>query len=116
VELAERIARAGPFGAGNPTPRFVLPAVRVVQPALVGNGHVRCILAGEGGGVRAIAFRARENGLGAALLSGGQHTLHVAGCLEADIWRGETRVSFRIEDAAPAGLGRSVAPVPGFGL
>jgi single-stranded-DNA-specific exonuclease len=117
VELAERIARAGPFGAGNPAPRFVMPAVRIVQPAPVGNGHVRCILAGEGGSVRAIAFRARENGLGAALLNGGaERTLHVAGCLEADIWRGETRVSFRIEDAAPAGPGGSVAPVPGFGL
>lgn len=117
ADLAARIARAGPFGAGNPAPRFALPAVRVIRPAPVGDGHIRCMLVGEGGSLPAIAFRARESGLGAALLNGGNEgNLHVAGSLEADIWRGEVRVSFRIEDAAPAGRGRSVAPVPGFGL
>ena len=49
-ELYELIQQAGPYGAGNPEPRFALPSVRVVRADLVGQAHVRVILAGEDGG------------------------------------------------------------------
>ncbi|GIR10442.1 MAG: single-stranded-DNA-specific exonuclease RecJ [Hyphomicrobiales bacterium] len=35
-DLLELIQKAGPFGAGNPEPRFVFPAVRVVQSDIRG--------------------------------------------------------------------------------
>src|SRR5271166_4268125 len=40
-ELIDHIDRLAPFGAGNPEPRFVFPAVRVVHAEAVGNGHLR---------------------------------------------------------------------------
>jgi single-stranded-DNA-specific exonuclease len=53
----EDVQQAGPFGAGNPEPRFVWSARIVVPSMVVGDGHVRCILAGEGGGrLKAMAF------------------------------------------------------------
>ena len=125
LDLAELIARAGPFGAGNPAPRFALPSVRVFEPTPVGNGHVRCVLAGEGrSSVRAIAFRARDTALGGALLTQ-RRDLHVVGCLEAETWRGRTRITWKIEDAAPASptvlapagpRNDRVAPLSSFGL
>ena len=99
--LAEALARLGPFGAGNPEPRFVLPSARVAQASVVGTGHVSCFLAGpDGGRLRGIAFRALDTALGQALLGAGGAPLHLAGTLRLDRWNGRDRVEFRIEDAA----------------
>jgi single-stranded-DNA-specific exonuclease len=110
LELLEQLERCGPFGVGNTQPRFVLPAVRVAKASVVGDNHVRCFLgdsaggfaAGAGGGsIKAIAFRALENGLGPALLQTAGLPLHVAGRLQVDRWNGHEGVQFVIEDAAP---------------
>ncbi|HAK63799.1 MAG TPA: single-stranded-DNA-specific exonuclease RecJ, partial [Alphaproteobacteria bacterium] len=45
VELIESLERAGPYGAGNPEPRFMLPSASVVNAGLAGGRHVRCVLA-----------------------------------------------------------------------
>ena len=47
-DLWETMQQVGPFGAGNPEPRLVLPAVKVVNHGIVGDGHVRCVLTGRG--------------------------------------------------------------------
>lgn len=101
-DLVGLLERVGPFGAGNPEPRFALPLVRVARADVVGEKHVRCILTDQRGGrLNGIAFRAAGTVLGRALLNSNGGTLHVAGCLRADEWRGETRVQLQIEDAAP---------------
>ena len=46
-ELMALIERAGPFGQGNPEPRFVFPAQRVKFAKVMGNAHVRCVLEGR---------------------------------------------------------------------
>lgn len=100
------IERAGPFGAGNPTPVFAFPAHQVRFPEVVGaGGHVRCtVSSGEGANLKAIAFRAAGNPLGDALLKarGGQ-LLHVCGTLNIDHWQGRERAQLRIIDAAVPG-------------
>ena len=102
-DLVSLLERVGPYGVGNPEPRFVFTDVRVVRADIVGGKHVRCQLADQRGGrLSAIAFRAAGTALGDALLAGAGSGLHVAGCLRADTWRGETRVQLQIEDAAPA--------------
>ncbi|HEY8450043.1 MAG TPA: single-stranded-DNA-specific exonuclease RecJ, partial [Bacillota bacterium] len=102
-DLVSSLERVGPYGVGNPEPRFVFTDVRVVRADIVGGKHVRCQLADQRGGrLSAIAFRAAGTALGDALLAGAGSGLHVAGCLRADTWRGETRVQLQIEDAAPA--------------
>lgn len=102
VDLAETLARLGPFGAGNPEPRFALPRARVVAPAVVGSGgHVACTLVGpDGGRLRAIAFRAADQPVGQALLQR-DALMHVAGTLRVDRWNGNMRVQLFVEDVAP---------------
>lgn len=103
-DLIAALGRLGPFGVGNPEPRFAFPTVRVAKADVVGEKHVRCFLADQRGGrLAGIAFRAVGSPLGAALLDGAGIALHLGGRLRADAWRGETRVQLQIEDAAAAG-------------
>jgi single-stranded-DNA-specific exonuclease len=103
VELAQLVARLGPFGSGNPEPRFAVTDLRVVRGEIVGDGHVRAILAGgTGGRLKAIAFRSAGDPLGQALLRGGGASLHLAGSLRLDSWQDRTEVSFIVDDAAPS--------------
>ncbi|HEX4272316.1 MAG TPA: single-stranded-DNA-specific exonuclease RecJ [Rhizomicrobium sp.] len=105
VALAEEIAQAGPFGAGNPEPLLVLPDVRVAYADVVGSSHVKLRLGGGGGTVLdAIAFRAVNTPLGEGLLASRGKPIHVAGRLRRDDWNGRVRVQLEIEDAAPASV------------
>jgi single-stranded-DNA-specific exonuclease len=102
--LAARLGALGPFGRGNPEPRFMLPDARSFQVRRIGEGHLDCLLQDAAGGrVRAVAFRADGRPLGKALLESAGAPLHLAGTLKLDSWQGEARVTFRIEDAAPCG-------------
>jgi single-stranded-DNA-specific exonuclease len=105
VELIDALALAGPYGAGNPEPRFVIANASVVNSSIVGGKHVRCVLATGGGQkLSGIAFGCAETPLGQALLAGMRSgPLHVAGKLRADQWRGERRVQLHVEDAAVSG-------------
>src|SRR5262249_57395877 len=61
-ETVATIARAGPFGAGNPEPVLALPAHTIAYADEVGQAHIRLRLrAGDGVGVNAIAFRSEEH-------------------------------------------------------
>ncbi len=102
-ELAQLLTRLGPFGAGNAEPRFAVPDLRVVQSGVVGESHVRVVVAGNGGRLKAIAFRSSDSALGQALLRGGGASLHLVGTLRADNWQDREGVQLVIEDAAPAG-------------
>ena len=103
TETVAILARAGPFGAGNPEPVVALPAHTVVYADEVGQAHVRLRLrAGDGATLNAIAFRAAGQDLGAALTQNRGRMVHVAGCLTLDRWQGEERVQLRVLDLAPA--------------
>lgn len=104
VELIEMLDAAGPFGAGNPRPRFVLPAVSPINARIVGTDHVSCFLAAPEGGTRlkAIAFRAAGTPAGEALLNARGGVVHVAGHLNIDTWQGNRKPQFIIEDVARA--------------
>ncbi|KAF0144785.1 MAG: single-stranded-DNA-specific exonuclease, partial [Rhodospirillaceae bacterium] len=65
--LVDALRQLGPFGSGNPVPRFAFANVRVVRPGIVGSGHVRCTLVSNGGArLKAIAFRSADSDLGYA--------------------------------------------------
>jgi single-stranded-DNA-specific exonuclease len=97
--LYEDFQRLTPFGPGNPEPLFAVADVVVEQPRLLRGGHVRCLLTGAGGRLKAVAWRAEDTELGRRLL-GGAGGLHLAGRLKADDWNGRQGVEFEIEDAA----------------
>lgn len=103
VDLIETLKQVGPFGSGNPEPRFAIMAARVVAPRVVGQGHVSCQLVGRSGSrLKAIAFRAADSELGHALLSNDGTPMHVAGSLKVDNWQGNLNAQLFIDDAAPA--------------
>jgi len=100
-ELINLIERAGPYGHGNPQPRFAFPAHRVKFAKIVGQAHVRCVLeAGDGSRLDAVAFRAAGQPLGDLLTAGGAMPIHVAGHLKRDSWGGREKIELMIEDAA----------------
>lgn len=100
-ELVAAMARAGPFGAGNPEPVVAMPAHEVAFAEEVGQAHVRMRLrSGDGGTVNAIAFRAAGQPLGRALLEARGQRVHLAGTLSIDRWQGAERVQMRIVDMA----------------
>ena len=102
-ELCHMIARAGPYGAGNPEPILALPAHRLIYAEEVGQAHMRTRLkAGDGATVEAIAFRAAGQALGRALIENRGCNVHAAGCLALDRWQGAERVQFRLSDIASA--------------
>ncbi len=101
-DLTSIVARAGPYGAGNPEPVFAIPGHTLAFADEVGTGHVRARLkAPDGAMLNAIAFRAMNKPLGQALLQNRGQAIHVAGTLSVDRWQGAERVQLRIIDAAP---------------
>jgi len=103
AELHATIARAGPFGAGNPEPLIALPAHTVAYAEELGQAHVRARLqAGDGSAINAIAFRAVGQKLGQALVASRGRPVHAVGSLSLDRWQGEERMQLRIIDVASA--------------
>lgn len=101
-DIVDVMDRAGPFGAGNPRPRFAIPQARVVGASIVGKNHVRCVLTGADGTgrLKAIAFRSADTPLGQALLGTRGQPLHIAGNLRSDEWQGRVSAQLFIDDAA----------------
>src|SRR3546814_6345422 len=80
IDLAETLEGAGPYGSGWPSPRVAAGPFGVVSCDVVGQGHIRAILAGQDGGrLKAMAFRHGETQLGAALPAGRGRQLYGAG-------------------------------------
>ena len=101
VALCELLARAGPFGAGNPEPVLALPAHTLAYADPVGENHIRArFRSGDGKFVNAIAFRVAGTPLGRALIDNRGRQMHAAGTLSIDRWQGEERVQMRLTDVA----------------
>jgi single-stranded-DNA-specific exonuclease len=99
--LADLMARAGPFGAGNPEPVLALPSHTLVYADPIGDNHIRArFRSGDGKFVNAIAFRAMGQPLGKALMDNRGRALHAAGQIAVDRWQGEERVQLRLTDLA----------------
>ncbi|MDQ3631373.1 MAG: hypothetical protein M3417_08950, partial [Actinomycetota bacterium] len=58
LELAEELERLAPFGMGNPEPRLLVPAARLVDPRPMGEGrHLRFTVESGGRRAGAVAFQ-----------------------------------------------------------
>ena len=88
-----------PFGSGNPEPKFFVEDLKPINSKIVGDKHIKTILVGgEGTSIKAIAFNAIDNELGAYLLKKNNNTFNIAGKLSLNEWRGEKNVEFIIDD------------------
>ena len=102
VSLIAHVEALAPFGAANPEPRFAFPSLRVARAEPVGTGHLRVVLTDplETGRVDAIAFRVAGTALGDFLAETRGRTIHIAGHLRRDSYRGGDAVQLLIDDAA----------------
>ena len=100
--LVDALEAGGPYGAGWPAPRVAAGPVRVIRADVVGNGHVRALVADEGGTtVKAMAFRQADTALGAALLgAGATRRLWLAGRAQRDDWGQRPAAELHLDDAA----------------
>lgn len=99
TNLLAHLDRVAPFGAGNPEPVFAVVDARIGHADVVGMGHVRCVLEGRAGGrLKAIAFKAADDDLGQALLTGRGMVAHLAGTVRLDRWKGRTQPQLIVQD------------------
>ncbi|TXC70457.1 single-stranded-DNA-specific exonuclease RecJ [Sphingomonas ginsenosidivorax] len=100
--LVESMEAGGPYGMGWPAPRVAMGPVRVIKADVVGNGHVRTVVAGDDGrSIKAMAFRAADTALGQALLGAPPHRkLWLAGRAKIDDWSSRPAAELHLEDAA----------------
>ena len=101
-ELCEALEVGGPYGAGWPAPRVAAGPVRIVKADVVGQGHLRLIVAGDDGRrIKAIAFRMADSALGQAMLAAPTHRkLWIAGRVKRDEWGDRPAAELHLEDAA----------------
>lgn len=106
TEFAELLDRAGPFGSGNPTPRFLLPNVKVVSADVIGTNHLRCFVVdaefngrGQPHRVKAMGFGMAETPLGQALLNAQGRKLEIIGKIKREFWQGRESATLILEDA-----------------
>ena len=101
-DLCDALDAGGPYGAGWPAPRIAAGPVRVVKADIVGNGHLRVVVAGDDGRrIKTIAFRMADSALGEAMLSAPAHRkLWVAGRIKRDDWGDRPAAELHLEDAA----------------
>lgn len=103
LKLLSALERAGPFGMGNPSARFVIPDVRLLQCERMKDKHLRLLLADAAGGparLKAVAFNITGSPVGDALEGHGGRTLHLAGQLKRNRWQGYESAQFVIDDVA----------------
>lgn len=101
VDLCTALEAAGPYGQGWSQPRVAAGPFRVVDCRIVGENHVRAMLSGDDGArVKAIAWRAADSELGAALIGAGRRRLHVAGRVNRNEWQGQVSAELELDDIA----------------
>jgi single-stranded-DNA-specific exonuclease len=100
--LCDALDQGGPYGAGWPAPRVAAGPVRIVKADIVGNGHLRLVVAGDDGRrIKAIAFRMAQSPLGEAMLAAPPHRkLWIAGRIKRDEWGERVAAEMHLEDAA----------------
>jgi len=101
-DFVAAIEAGGPYGAGWPAPLVAAGPMRVIKADVVGNGHLRAIMAGEDGrSIKTIAFRQAETDLGQAILGVPRdRRLWVAGRAKIDDWGSRPAAELHLEDAA----------------
>jgi len=101
-DFVAAIDAGGPYGAGWPAPLIASGPMRVIKADIVGNGHLRAIMAGDDGrSIKTIAFRQAETDLGQAILGAPRdRRLWIAGRAKIDDWGPRPAAELHLEDAA----------------
>ena len=99
VELATVLEQLGPFGMGNPTPKFRVANAAVDYVQQVGKDHLKCrLMTTSGERVEAMAFRALGTPLGDRLLGAKGQVVDLIGTLRKDTWLGREKATLLVDD------------------
>lgn len=97
LDMVSAIGRLGPFGAGNPKPMWAASDLQIVgTPKIVGNDHLKLLVARGGSQLDAIAF-----GMGKREIPAGK--LDIAFQMEENEFRGRTSLQLNVKDFRPSG-------------
>ncbi len=108
VRLAKMLEQLGPFGNGNPQPRFIIENALVELVKLAGQEHLMVMVKdGSVGGnpksrCKAMAFRCVGTPMGDLLQASHGKRLHLAGKINVNIWQQIERAEFIIDDVCVA--------------
>lgn len=101
IEFFDTLETAGPYGAGHSQPVFVFPNHTLSFADTVGVNHVRfSITSSDGAKLDGISFRSADTELGQTLLASRGESLHFAGQLSTNFFRGKRRIQLRLLDIA----------------
>ena len=99
LDFFEKVDSLGPFGSGFPEPKFSIENLRIVKSMLIGDKHIKAILAGEDGSTfSAISFNSVDKDLGQFLLNKKGILFNVVGKLVVNEWNNNKKVEFIIDD------------------
>ena len=99
LDFYQKIEKLSPFGPGNPEPKFILENLKVIKSLVVGENHVKSILAAKDGStIKTISFNSYDSDLGQFLLNNKTITFNIVGKLSLNEWKGEKNVEFIIDD------------------
>ena len=88
-----------PFGSGNPEPRFVIENLEILRSSIVGEKHIKSVLAGDDGStVKSVTFNAVSTNLESYLLANNRKKINIFGKLSLNEWKGKKNVEFIIDD------------------
>lgn len=88
-----------PFGQGNPTPRIVVPRVRLRSADLLKGLHLRAEVEADGRRLKAIAFQSAGTALAEGVLGAVGREVDLLGVASINEWNGRRSVELRLEDA-----------------
>ena len=98
-DFFSQINSLSPFGSGNPEPRFVIEDLELVKSSIVGERHIRSLLAAKDGSVvKSVTFNATKTDLETYLLSKKRKKINIFGKLSLNEWKGQRNVEFIIDD------------------
>ncbi|KJV63467.1 MULTISPECIES: single-stranded-DNA-specific exonuclease RecJ [Ehrlichia] len=95
--LWKKLQSLEPFGIGNPEPRFILTNIKIKNPEVIGDSHIRCLIYDNKTFIKGICFRCINTELGLALLE--RTAIMLLGKISVNYWRGNENIQFIIEDA-----------------
>lgn len=102
VDWVEQMESLGPFGMGNPTPRFLLKDVRVVDRRILKEKHVKLRVqdaSGNGKRFDAPLWNAVGTPLDDMFTLAGERTLDLVCAIEINEWNGSQSIQLKLEDA-----------------
>lgn len=94
LSTARQLRQLEPFGNGNPSPVFYIPAVQIISKTPVGNGHLRLTLNCDGFEFAAVMFGAEKKGFNFDIYD----MVDVAASLEVNIYKNSETLSVIIKN------------------